>query len=188
MRGGLSFALNHMVAPGIAIAQLIDLARTLGIEAIEIRNDLPGNAILDGTPPDLIRSQAARHRIRILSINALQRFNEWNEERAAEARNLIHYAVAAGAQALVLVPTNDGTGCANGERQGRLRIALKQLHPMLKDAGIMGLVEPLGFATSSLRSKAEAAEAIRSMWPDPSASSTIHSIIISRASPDSIQT
>ena len=34
----------------------------------------------------------------------------------------------------------------NGERQAALRMALKALRPMLEDHGLVGLVEPLGFA------------------------------------------
>ena len=60
----------------------------------------------------------------------------------------------------MLVPTNDGSGGADGERQQRLRRSLRALEPILTDHGIRGLVEPLGFATCSLRSKRQAAEAI----------------------------
>ena len=61
----------------------------------------------------------------------------------------------------MLVPTNDGSGCADGERQANLRNALKHLQPMLKQAGIFGLVEPLGFESCSLRFKSEAVAAIK---------------------------
>jgi 2-keto-myo-inositol isomerase len=98
--------------------------------------------------------------VTIISINALQRFNEWNDTRAAEAAELIGYARDCGARALVLVPTNDGTGREDGIRQANLRIALEALRPMLDAAGIIGLVEPLGFEDCSLRSKTEAADAI----------------------------
>ncbi|MEH7882310.1 TIM barrel protein [Rhizobium laguerreae] len=156
----IRFALNHMTAPSLAIDDFFALARSLGIDAVEIRNDLSGNAILDGTKPELIRQAASRHGLTIISINALQRFNEWNATRAAEAQELIDYAGASGAKALVLVPKNDGTGCADGERQANLRQSLAALKPMLEEAGILGLVEPLGFEICSLRSKTEAADAI----------------------------
>lgn len=137
-----------------------------------------GNAILDGTKPEMIRQAAARHGVTIISINALQRFNEWNATRAAEAQELIDYAGASGAKALVLVPKNDGTGCADGERQANLRQSLIALKPMLEEAGIIGLVEPLGFEICSLRSKTEAAEAIRSSARNrPSGLSTTPSTI-----------
>ena len=159
----LSFALNHMTAPGLTLDAFFALAVSLGMTAVEIRNDLDGNAILDGTAPAAVKALAERHGVTILSINALQRFNEWTPARAAEARELIDYAAAAGARALVLVPKNDGTGQADGERQANLHDALTALKPMLDDAGITGLVEPLGFEICSLRSKREAAEAIKAV-------------------------
>lgn len=157
------FALNHMCAPHRPISEFFDLAVSLGVKGVEIRNDLEGNAILDGTSPASVRSEAKARGLRILSINALQRFNDWNDTREEEARSLIAYARDCGAEALVLVPVNDGTGTADGERQGNLRTALKGLRPLLEDAGIIGLVEPLGFETCSLRLKSEAVEAIASL-------------------------
>ncbi|MCA1367401.1 TIM barrel protein [Bradyrhizobium sp. BRP14] len=157
----LPFALNHMAAPGLPLDAFFALAKSLGISAVEIRNDLPGNAILDGTSPNEVKALAQKHGLTIISINALQRFTEWNEARAAEARELISYASDCGAKALVLVPVNDGSGREDGARQANLRQALKALKPLLDAAGIIGLVEPLGFEICSLRSKAEAAEAIR---------------------------
>ncbi|TCR87886.1 TIM barrel protein [Rhizobium sp. BK376] len=157
------FALNHMSAPSLPIETFFATAKSLGIDAVEIRNDLDGNAILDGTSATEIRAAAARHGVTIISINALQRFNEWNETRAKEAADLISYARDCGAKALVLVPKNDGTGREDGVRQANLRDALKALKPMLDAAGIIGLVEPLGFEICSLRSKTEAADAIEQM-------------------------
>lgn len=156
----IAFALNHMSAPQLLLPAFFDLARQLGIRAVEIRNDLAGNAILDGTPAAEIRRLAEDRGLAILSINALQRFNEWTPEREREAKALAGYARDCGARALVLVPVNDGSGRADGERQANLRKALKGLRPILADAGIGGLVEPLGFPICSLRSKREAAEAI----------------------------
>lgn len=156
----LEFALNHMVAPGLKPADFFALCRELGIKHAEIRNDLAGNAIVDGTPASVVRALAAENGISIASINALQRFNEWNAAREAEAIELANYARDVGARALVLVPVNDGTGKADGERQRNLRTALSALKAILGDRGVDGLVEPLGFEICSLRSKREAAEAI----------------------------
>jgi 2-keto-myo-inositol isomerase len=156
----MKYALNHMTAPRLDIGGFFDLARSLGIGAAEIRNDLQGNAILDGTPPSEIRALAGAAGIEIISINALQRFNEWTDEREQEAIELAAYARDCGAKALVLVPVNDGSGRAEGERQGNVRVSLKALKPILADHGITGLVEPLGFQICSLRSKREAVDAI----------------------------
>jgi len=156
----IPFALNHMTAPALPLEDFFALAASLGISAVEIRNDLAGNAIIDGTPANQVKALAEKHGLTIISINALQRFNEWNEDRAREAEELISYAQDCGAKALVLVPVNDGSGQKDGECQARLRQALTALKPMLEQAGIIGLVEPLGFEICSLRSKTEAAEGI----------------------------
>jgi 2-keto-myo-inositol isomerase len=156
----MKFALNHMSAPRLDIAPFFDLAKSLGMTAVEIRNDLQGNAILDGTPPADVKASAGEAGLEIISINALQRFNEWTDAREQEATELAAYARDCGARALVLVPVNDGSGRAEGERQGNLRVALKALQPILAGHGIAGLVEPLGFQICSLRSKREAIDAI----------------------------
>jgi 2-keto-myo-inositol isomerase len=51
----------------------------------------------------------------------------------------------------------------NGERQANLRVALRELKPMLEDHDLVGMVEPLGFEICALRYKAEAVEAIEAL-------------------------
>ena len=160
----LSYALNHMVAPRKSFAELVELATTLGLDQVEIRNDLPGVAISDGTPPERIRELAEATEVRILSINGLQRFNDWNEERAREAARLAGYARDCSAAAMVLCPVNDASWRrSDQERLDGLRQALRALAPILAEADIVGLIEPLGFAESSLRLKGEAVEAIEEL-------------------------
>ena len=160
----LSYALNHAVAPRKSFAELVELATTLGLDQVEIRNDLPGVAISDGTPPERIRELAEATEVRILSINGLQRFNDWNEERAREAARLAGYARDCSAAALVLCPVNDASWRrSDQERLDGLRQALRALAPILAEADIVGLIEPLGFAESSLRLKGEAVEAIEEL-------------------------
>ncbi|ENN85080.1 Sugar epimerase protein [Rhizobium freirei PRF 81] len=159
----IRFALNHMCAPSMSLESFFAAAKELGIDSVEIRNDLAGNAILDGTPANGVKELAERQGLTIISINALQRFNEWNDERALEAAELIDYARDCGAKALVLVPVNDGSGREPEARRANLRKALSALTPMLEAAGIVGLVEPLGFEICSLRLKSEAAGAIEEL-------------------------
>ncbi|RYC31877.1 xylose isomerase [Lichenibacterium minor] len=160
---GIDFALNHMAAPRLGLADFFALARSLGVSAVEIRNDIAGTAIADGTPPGDVERMADRAGLAIASINALALFDDWTAERAAQAGALIDYAAACGAGGIVLCPRNDAASAAasGDERAAALREALAALKPMLERAGIAGFVEPLGFAGCALRSKRAAVEAIR---------------------------
>jgi 2-keto-myo-inositol isomerase len=156
-----NFALNHVAAPNLPIQEFFCLTREIGISSVEIRNDLPGVAIADGTPPAEIKAKAAAERITILSINALQRFNEWNKTREMETISLARYAQDCGAPALVLCPVCDRTDRRNEtQRLEDLQTSLHALAPILREHGVIGLIEPLGFIESSLRSKRQAAQAV----------------------------
>jgi 2-keto-myo-inositol isomerase len=160
----MKISLNHMVAPRLDHAAFFDLTRRLGLVDVEIRNDLKGVALADGTPASDVGVAAERRGLAILSINALQRFNIWDDARAAEAAVTIDQCAASGAQALVLCPVNDVNYAPSAaERREALLKALNGLKPMLTAAGIRGFVEPLGFAECSLRYKEEAIEAIEAI-------------------------
>lgn len=157
------FSLNHMTTPYLAVQDFFALSKSLGINAVEIRNDLHDNAIIDGTSPAQIKQWAQEAGVKILSINALQRFNQWNAEREVEAIELADYAQACGSEGLVLVPVNDGWGREEGQRQTNLTTALAALKPILAERGLVGLVEPLGFEICSQRSKKEVVDAIHAV-------------------------
>jgi 2-keto-myo-inositol isomerase len=154
------FGLNHVAVPRLDLPAFFGLAGSLGITQVEIRNDLPGTAIMNGASPASVRDAAARAGVTIVAINALQRFDEWGAARASEATALAEYAAEAGARGLVLVPVNDGSRAAGEGRHAELSRSLEALGRILGDRGVVGLVEPLGFLTSSLRSKQVAATAI----------------------------
>jgi 2-keto-myo-inositol isomerase len=156
-----TFALNHIATPRLPIGAFFELARSLGMSEVEIRNDLPGVAIADGTAPEAVRQEAQAHGVRIVTINALYPFDVWNAERVTQADILAGYASAAGVQALVLCPLNSVEDSrSEEERAADLRAALAGLKPILERHGIMGLVEPLGFPQSALRTKRKAVDAI----------------------------
>jgi 2-keto-myo-inositol isomerase len=158
----LRFALNRMVAPRLSLPDFIDLAVTLKADAIEIRNDLKGIEIEDGTAPETVRELCAAQGIRVLSINALYPFDVWDDERRAQALKMAAYARDCGAEALVLCPFNGPTDPRNAsERAAGLRTALTALAPILREYGILGFIEPLGFEQCSLRRKRQAVDAIK---------------------------
>ncbi len=161
MSTSIEFALNHIAAPSLAVDRFFALARELGLAKVEIRNDLAGVPAADGTPAQEVKQAADAQGVTILTINALQRFNEWSDKREIEALALARYAKACGAKALVLVPVNDASfRLADEKRLEGLREALRHLAPILVENGLKGFIEPLGFPISSLRSKREAIDAI----------------------------
>ena len=158
----LPFALNHMTVARLSYAELVDLAAALGCVGIEVRNDL-ARPLFDGMPAEAAGDLARKKGLRLLAVAEVKRFNDWSPDKAAEARALMQIARAAGAEAVSLIPRNDGLGLGNGERQANLRLALKDLGPMLEDHGLVGMVEPLGFAICALRQKSEAVDAITAL-------------------------
>lgn len=160
----LAFALNHMACPTLSPLELIDTAKTLGIKAIELRNDVRHNSIGDIETAKEIAKASQEAGIEVLSINALYPFNIWNPMRADEAEKLAQFAQAAGAKALVCCPLNDGDYHASAtDRAAGLRIALTGLKEILVKYGLKGHIEPLGFPISSLQFKQDAVNAINDL-------------------------
>lgn len=162
MTHAIHFSINRISAPRITFSEFAALTQRLGVSAIEIRNDLAGVEMVDGTPGKEIGEIAKAHGLIIRSINALQRFEQFDATRAAEARDMIAYAAACGAEALVLCPTNSLRDARSADqRHADLVHALTQLLPMLEDAGLIGLIEPLGFEECAVRRKSQAVRAIQ---------------------------
>jgi 2-keto-myo-inositol isomerase len=155
----IPFALNHMTVARLSFVDLVALASRLGCVGIEVRNDLP-QPLFDGMDPKAAGDLARSAGLRLLAVAEVKRFNDWSDDKAAEALALMQIAQEAGAEAVSLIPRNDNQGMGNGERQAALRVALKALKPMLEDHDLLGMVEPLGFEICALRYKSEAVEGI----------------------------
>jgi 2-keto-myo-inositol isomerase len=150
----MRFALNHITVPKLSVEEFFVLARKLGIAEVEIRNDLPD--VVNTVAPADVKAAAEKAGVEIISINALYPFNVWSGDLPARALVLADYAKAAGARALVMCPLNDGNQVSHAD----LVAALKAMAPVLRERGLIGLVEPLGFPVSSLRTKKQAVQAI----------------------------
>jgi 2-keto-myo-inositol isomerase len=158
----IHFALNHMTVARLSFKELVALASKLGCVGIEVRNDLP-QPLFDGMDPAAAGDLVRQNGLRLLAVAEVKRFNDWSDDKAAEALALMKIAKAAGAEAVSLIPRNDNLGMGNGERQAALRVALKALKPMLEDHDLIGMVEPLGFEICALRYKSEAVEGIEAV-------------------------
>ncbi len=153
----MRFAINHITAPRLSLDEFFAAARTLGLTEVEIRNDLPD--VVNTTNPAVVKAAAEKAGVTIISINALYPFNVWSGDLPERALALADYAAASGARALVMCPLNDGNKVSFDD----LVTALKAMKPILEERGLTGLVEPLGFPISSLRTKAEALKAIEAV-------------------------
>ena len=160
MKQKMDFALNHMTVPRMDYEGVIQLAKSLDCVGVEFRNDL-GRPLFEGAPSVLVSASAQTAGIRLLGLSQLEMFNDWSDAKGQEAEALMGIAKELGAESISLIPRNDGEGCEDDERQRNLTQALKDLVPMLREAGLLGIIEPLGFTCSSLRRKRETVDAIR---------------------------
>ena len=158
----VDFALNHATVAPASYVELLDIASALGCVGVEVRNDLP-QPLFGGEDEETAGAMARERGLRILTVAELKRFDAWDEHRFAEALALIRTAAAAGAEAITLIPGNDGKPPPDLEYIAGLLEALGALQPMLKDHGLIGLIEPLGFETCWLKSKDIAVAAIQSL-------------------------
>ena len=156
----LRFALTQSVAPQLDLAAFFSLARSLRLADVEIVGPVRRDAGVAAAPAGEVRQLAEAQGINILAVNALRRFNDWNEERAAEAVALADYAAACGARALLLLPVDDGSGRDDEVRIGNAEAGLAALKPILAERSLEGLLECVGYELSSLRKKSEAVAAI----------------------------
>jgi 2-keto-myo-inositol isomerase len=157
-------SLNRILFPVFSLEEMFKIISDLGLNKVELRNDLPEIGVIDPYSPKQVKGLSEKYGIKVLTINALQKFNLGAVLPAAleELKELIKLAVAIDCAAIVLVPNND----VNDKRESDVIIqetvtALKAFGPLFEDSGILGYVEPLGFTECSLRSKVTAMQAIQ---------------------------
>ncbi len=158
-------AINNVTAPDLSFNALVSLAHNIGCVGLELRNDLK-SPLFDGRDPAEAGQAARNAGLEILALAEVKCFNDWSDAKAVEADALMAMASACGARGISLIPRNDGHGLGNGERQANLRIALRELKPMLDAHGLLGFVEPLGFEHCSMQYKSEAVEIIEALNAD----------------------
>lgn len=147
-----TFAINQIITKYSKFEDFISFAKQLNINKIEIRNDIKENLLLENKPLE-VKDLCKKNKINILSINALQKFNIWNNEREIELLQLCDYASKANVWAIVLVPLNDGSVPNETDQIDLLRLSLRNISKILNNYDLIGLVEPLGFIQSTLRKK-----------------------------------
>ena len=77
----VTFALNRTCAPHLSLAEFIVLAQKAGVQAVEIRNDIEGQEFANGMPAAELKARLDDAGLKLASVNALQRFNDWTDAR-----------------------------------------------------------------------------------------------------------
>lgn len=115
------FCINRKIAPALSIEAFFRLVNRLGLNKVELRNDLPSGKVTDDLSHQQVRELAARYHIEILTINAVYPFNRRSEEVRQLTESLLKEARAIGAKSLVLCPLNDGNEVPASDTLGALR-------------------------------------------------------------------
>nr|VXZ89279.1 Predicted sugar epimerase [Klebsiella pneumoniae] len=66
-----TFCINRKIAPALSIEAFFRLVNRLGLNKVELRNDLPSGKVTDDLSHQQVRELAARYHIEILTINAV---------------------------------------------------------------------------------------------------------------------
>ncbi len=157
-------SLNRIIYPKLKLEDFFKFTKDLGLNKIELRNDLPGGEIIDGYSHEQLKELSKKYGVEILTINALQKFNldAMLPETIKELKKLINLSVSIGCKAIVLCPNNDVNDKRNSEEIFKETLkALKSFGPLFQDSGIQGYLEPLGFEECSLRSIVTAIKTIQ---------------------------
>lgn len=163
MPGELPFSLNRIIYPKVDVMAFFEIAAKAGITMVELRNDLPGKGIIDGFAPEAIIDATLEVGIKILTINALQKFNIPSHRLAAteELDRLIALASRIDCPAIVFCPNNDSMDSrSQTEVYDDTVAALRVFRSRLEENGVMAYIEPLGFPESSLDSVLSAQQAL----------------------------
>ncbi|MGZ9718942.1 TIM barrel protein [Rhizobium miluonense] len=156
------WALNQITAPNLSYPDFLDLSAALGCGGVEVRNDLQ-RQLFDGISPSEAGTMAHDRGLRIVGLSQVYPFNFWSEDINSKVQDLIAIAKDAGAETISLIPRNEGIGTEERERKDNLNRSLTAILPLLEEADLVALVEPLGFQRSSLRYKAELVDAINAL-------------------------
>lgn len=158
-----AFALNRIMQPDLPLPDFIKLASECSAFGVEIRNDLQDPSLLGGETPEDVRTLCNEFGIEILTVNALQRFNDPDlfVDKTRELTEIMESSNAVGCRRIVLCPVNDPADKRSPKEQHvDLVSALNHYAPLFDKYGMTGLVEPLGFEICSVRYKKQAVEAI----------------------------
>jgi 2-keto-myo-inositol isomerase len=156
-------SLNRIANPQLPLPEFLKLTADLGMKMAEVRNDFAEKGILDGLSEAQLKKALAETGVRIITINALYPFEHGKHLRAnlEKLKGLIAEARKVSCPHIVMCPFNEvGDPRTPAQRADDLIAALNAYGPLFTEAGMVGLIEPLGFERSALRTKRAALDGI----------------------------
>lgn len=167
------FCLNRKVAPGIKLEQTVSILKELGIPNIELRNDLYGSpddsTILDGLNSDDAKDLFKSNRINIETINAIGNMDKRSliDENISSLKEMLEMTKGMDLKNIVFCPVRSSTETRNPDQVKIEAIAnVKEYSNVLKEYNVNGLIEPLGFTDSTIRTPWQAQEIIKESGVD----------------------
>jgi 2-keto-myo-inositol isomerase len=162
--------LNRVIKPQIPLEEFLKFTAGLGIQYVEVRNDFTNKGVLDGLSDAALQTSFKETGVKALTINALYPFEDVKvlKENVEKLKELIAEAKRINCPQIVLCPLNDANDKrSTAQRADEVVTALNAYGPLFAEAKMIGLVEPLGFAICSLRTKKTALEGIaRCHYPE----------------------
>jgi 2-keto-myo-inositol isomerase len=155
--------LNRVIKPQIPLEEFLKFTADLDIKYVEVRNDFTDKGVLDGLSDAALKNAFQKTGVKALTINALYPFEDVTvlKQNMNKLKDLITEAKRIDCPQIVLCPLNDANDQRSpAQRADELVTALTAYGPLFAEAKMIGLVEPLGFAICSLRTKKAALEGI----------------------------
>ena len=151
------FALNQICCPDLSLAEFFALATRLGCRGVELRNDM-GRPIFGGHSGRDVGRMASDAGLEIFALAQVGSFDLADDHKLEEARALLEMAGQCGAQSVALIADNNSQLPPHTVQS--VAKVLERYQPLFAGTGIVGAVEPLGFASCALRHKPVLSEAI----------------------------
>lgn len=164
-----NLCINRKSAPGLSLADFLKLTHDLGIHHVELRNDLgkevDNKNILDGMSYAEVNELLTKYDIEVEDINSLGNTDDpsLREKNLGSLDEMISIAKHIGAKKILFCPVMDKYDSRSDiEKFDDGVETIKDYSKTLKENGMSGLFETLGFPESSIRTPFRALNIIES--------------------------
>lgn len=167
------FCLNRKAAPGISLEETIPLVASVEVTNIELRNDLYGsvdnNAILDHLSGKHVADLLKENHVSVETINAIGNMDKRDsiEDNLRSLTEMLEMSKDFSLKNIIFCPVRSKDDTRSSEQREKEAIAnVKEYSKLLAKYNVGGLLEPLGFEDSTLRTPWEGQNVINKSGVD----------------------